>query len=360
MKKKVISLAIMLIMVASIAVLALSACNPDDITHFRLDLNDKDADYTEEYRTANGIESRNIVKIVNKDLYKNFSTGLPKGSDMVAPSGKVFAGWYFDNKSYEGTEFSEYNWNRFQRDAADEDKRYVLYARWIPQGQQIIYFDLANAKADFKPEYRASHNNFDHRTPEFVINNDLAQKAFSMPQEANLVVPSDVTFDGWYFVDGTEFNAVNFVEKANAGEVQMRVVAHWIEKPKAYVYFSFPAEEPGSGRYFQFKNGQGGSVQVLREDCSELFDLLPKKDSIIYNKYDVDLGTSVQYDDGEEFETFEWRIAVYDENYELVTTLELNQANWLIATADLDEYGSVYLILQYTLKPEYEPNLTIE
>lgn len=199
MKKKILATIVMAVIVLTLMLTAFVACNPDDITHFRLDLNDKDADYTQAYREANSIESRNIVKIVNKDLYKNFSTGLPKGSDMIAPSGKVFAGWYFDSKNFEGMEFSEYNWNRFQRDAADEEKKYALYARWIPAGQQVVYFDLANAKADFKAEYRASHNNFDHRTPEFVINNDLAQKAFAMPQEANLVVPSDVTFDGWYF-----------------------------------------------------------------------------------------------------------------------------------------------------------------
>ncbi len=357
MKKKILATIVISVLIMTFVLVAFVACNPEDITHFRLDLNDKDADYTQEYREANSIESRNIVKVVNKDLYKNFCNNLPKGSDMVAPSGKVFAGWYFDKSNYEGTEFSEYNWNRFQRDAEEGQKRYVLYARWIPQGQQVIYFNLNNSKADFTEAYRASHNNFDHRTPEFIINNDLAQKAFYMPQEANLVIPNDVTFDGWYFADGTEFNAVNFVAKAQAGEVQMEVVAHWIEKPKTYVYFSFPAEEPGSGKYFQFKTGEGGSVQVLRENCSELYDLLPKKDSIIYNKYDADLGTSVQYDDGAEFATFEWRIAVYDNEYNLTGTLELNQANWLIATEGLDTYGSVNLILQYTLNPEYEPNM---
>ena len=142
MKKRILAAIVLVVLVISIGAMTFVACNPDDITHFRLDLNDKNADYTAEYREANSIESRNIIKVVNKDLYKNFCTNLPKGSDMVAPSGKAFAGWYFDKKNFEGMEFSEYNWNRFQRDAEDGEKRYVLYARWIPEGQQVVYFLL--------------------------------------------------------------------------------------------------------------------------------------------------------------------------------------------------------------------------
>lgn len=352
MKKKILATIVMAVIVLTLMLTAFVACNPDDITHFRLDLNDKDADYTQAYREANSIESRNIVKIVNKDLYKNFSTGLPKGSDMIAPSGKVFAGWYFDSKNLEGMEFSEYNWNRFQRDAADEEKKYALYARWIPAGQQVVYFDLANAKADFKAEYRASHNNFDHRTPEFVINNDLAQKAFSMPQEANLVVPSDVTFDGWYFVDGTEFNAVNFVEKANAGEVQMRVVAHWAEKEKRYATFRLAESPMGSGYMFSFADSVSqkldnvywdcASKQVVRDNYDELLAILPSAEDIA-----IKILRGEERIENDVLESITWKIAVYNqETWELESTLPLTEVNWLAVSES--ENTTIDFVMEYT------------
>ena len=357
MKRKLIIFGIILAFALAVCGVAFVGCNPEDITHFRLDLNDKNADYTAEYREAHSIESRNIIKVVNKDLYDHFCNNLPTGADMIAPSGKVFAGWYFDNKNFEGMEFSAYNWNRFQRDAEDGEKKYVLYARWIPQGQQVIYFDLANKDADFTEAYRALHGNFDHRSPEFVINNDLAAKAFGMPQEAHLVIPNDVTFEGWYFEDGTEFNVVNFVEKASAGQVQFRIVAHWQEKPKAYVYCSFPETVPGSGIYFEFAQGQQSSFHVLREDVNDLLQVLPTKAGIVCNIYDADIEGSHKYSGEEAFATFEWKIAVYDDTYNLVELRTLNQANWLAAVENLDTYGSVTLIFEYTLNPGYEPNM---
>lgn len=355
MKKKIAILGIIAVLVLTVALVAFAGCNPDDITHFRLDLNDKNADYTAEYREAHSIESRNIIKVVNKDLYDHFCNNLPMGADMVAPSGKVFAGWYFDNKNFEGMEFSAYNWNRFQRDAEDGEKKYVLYARWIPQGQQVVYFDLANSNADFTATYRASHNNFDHRSPEFVINNDLVEKAFYMPKETDLVIPYDMNFEGWFFEDGTEFTAVNFVEKANAGQVQFKVVAHWQEKPKAYVNCSFPETVPGSGIYFEFAQGQQSNFHVLRENVNDLLQVLPTKAGIVCNIYNAEIEGSVKYSGEEAFATFEWKIAVFDEQYNIVELLEINQANWLATVENLGEYSGVTVIFEYTLKSEYQP-----
>lgn len=355
MKRKILIASFAAILVVSLCLVAFVACNPDDITHFRLDLNDKNADYTQEYREAHSIESRNIVKVVNKDLYKNFCTGLPTGNDMIAPSGKAFAGWYFDKNNYEGTEFSEYNWNRFQRDAEDGEKKYVLYARWIPVGQQVVYFDLANSNADFTAAYRARHNNFDHRSPEFIINNNLAAQAFNMPSEADIVVPYDMTFEGWYFVDGSEFNATNYIAQVNAGAVQIKVVAHWQEKPKAYVNCSFPETIPGSGIYFGFAQGQQSNFHVLRENVNDLLQVLPTKAGIVCYIYNAELEESVKYSGEEAFATFEWKIAVFDEEYSIVEMLEINQANWLATVENLGEYSGVTVIFEYTLNPGYEP-----
>ena len=360
MKRKLIVLGIILAFALAVCGMAFVGCNPDDITHFRLDLNDKNADYTAEYREANGIESRNIIKVVNKDLYDHFCNNLPTGNDMVAPSGKVFAGWYFDNKNFEGMEFSAYNWNRFQRDAEDGEKKYVLYARWIPQGQHVIYFDLNNKDADFTPAYRARHNNFDHRTPEFIVSdNGVENQLAEMPlvQGVDFTVPNDMTFDDWYFTDGTKATVAGFLAKMQAGEVQIKVVAHWQEKPKAYVYCSFPETVPGSGIYFEFAQGQQSSFYVLREDVNDLLQVLPTKAGIVCNIYDAEIEGSQKYSGEEAFATFEWKIAVYDDTYNLVELRTLNQANWLAAVENLDTYGSVTLIFEYTLNPGYEPNM---
>ena len=347
MKKKILVAALLAVFVLSVGLVALVGCNPDDITYFRLDLNDKDADYTQEYREANSIESRNIIKVVNKDLYKNFSTGLPKGSDMVAPSGKVFAGWYFDNTNFEGTEFSEYNWNKFQRDAADDEKKYVLYARWIPQGQQVIYFDLNNDKADFTDSFRTAHSNFTHRTPEFVINNDLAQKAFSMPQEVNLLVPSEVTFDGWYFADdNTELTPANYVAHVEAGAVQMRVVAHWNNKPKATMCVNLPEAEDkifyftdeAIARYTGYSSQTNLSETILCEDYEGLLALLPTKEDIYAKVYEAGVETEVR-DIVESIDGFE--IVSWDDNGTEIT-VPLTKLTWEAAT----QYDGAYVYLR--------------
>ena len=352
MKKKVLAAILTAVIVLTVCIAAFAACNPDDITHFRLDLNDKNADYTAEYREANSIESRNIIKVVNKDLYKNFCTNLPKGSDMIAPSGKAFAGWYFDKNNCEGMEFSEYNWNRFQRDAEDGAKKYVLYARWIPEGQQVVYFELNNAAADYTAAYRASHNNFDHRTPEFVINNDLAVKAFSMPQEANIVVPKDVTFEGWFFEDGTEFNATNYIAQVEAGAVQIKVVAHWQEKEKRYVTFRLPETIGGSGYMFAFANSISqklqyvywdcASTQVVRENYDDLLAVLPAAEDVAIK---VLRGGEVLQENV--FETVTWSIAVYNqETWELESTLPLTEANWL-AVSSGENVSTIDFVMEY-------------
>ncbi|MBQ3755084.1 MAG: hypothetical protein II867_02885, partial [Clostridia bacterium] len=351
MKRKILIASFAAVLVVSLCLVAFVACNPDDITHFRLDLNDKNADYTQEYREAHSIESRNIVKVVNKDLYKNFCTGLPTGNDMIAPSGKAFAGWYFDKNNYEGTEFSEYNWNRFQRDAEDGEKKYVLYARWIPVGQHVIYFDLNNKDADYTATYRASHNNFDHRTPEVIVSSsDVESKLNQMPLLPNVhfTVPNDVNFDDWYLEDGSKATIVNLLTKINAGEVQIKVVAHWQEKPKAYVNCSFPETIPGSGIYFGFAQGQQSNFYVLRENVNDLLQVLPTKAGIVCYIYNAELEESVKYSGEEAFATFEWKIAVFDEEYSIVEMLEINQANWLATVENLGEYSGVTVIFEYT------------
>ncbi|MBO4381064.1 MAG: hypothetical protein J5815_02795 [Clostridia bacterium] len=357
MKRRILIASFAAVLVISLCLVAFVACNPDDITHFRLDLNDKNADYTQEYREAHSIESRNIIKVVNKDLYKNFCTGLPTGNDMIAPSGKAFAGWYFDKNNYEGTEFSEYNWNRFQRDAEDGEKKYVLYARWIPQGQQVVYFDLANSNADFTAAYRASHNNFDHRSPEFIINNDLTQKAFGMPQEAHIVVPKDVTFEGWFFEDGTPFDdtpatVTHFVELVNEGQVQFKIVAHWQEKEKRYVTFRLPETIGGSGYMFAFASSISqklqyvywdcASTQVVRENYDELLAILPAAEDVAIK---VLRGGEVLQENV--FATVTWSIAVYNqETWQLESTLPLTEDNWL-AVSSGENVSTIDFVMAY-------------
>ncbi|MBQ9276474.1 MAG: hypothetical protein IJ226_02660 [Clostridia bacterium] len=362
MEKKILTVLLLVVLVLSVGLVALVGCNPDDITHFRLDLNDKDADYTQEYREANGLESKNIIKVVNKDLYKNFSTGLPKGSDMVAPAGKAFAGWYFDNTNFEGMEFSAYNWNKFQRDAADDAKKYVLYARWIPVGQQVVYFDLDNDKADFEDSYRKTHNNFTHRSPEFVVTSTtIIEKMLAMPKSTDVKAPSDANFAGWYFADdNTEFTPDNYLAHVEAGAVQMRVVARWEEKDKAYVYFMLPEADWEAGKRFDFKQEQASYAIVVQENFSEVQDALPATDSIIYHKFEKSTSEYVDYSSGNEFATFEWKIGVFDDDFKEQERLTLNAANWALVTAELDNYGTVYLVLDYTLKPEYEPEMSQE
>ncbi|MBO4962921.1 MAG: hypothetical protein J6C97_03995, partial [Clostridia bacterium] len=99
MKKTIVKL---IGLVLSILMLLTCFSCSDPVT-LNIRLNHSEADYTEEYRQANGnFTSKNLSKIVgNKKI-----TDLPTGEDLIAPSGKIFAGWYFDE---EGTSDKIYN-----------------------------------------------------------------------------------------------------------------------------------------------------------------------------------------------------------------------------------------------------------
>ncbi|MBR4800929.1 MAG: hypothetical protein IK048_04615 [Clostridia bacterium] len=358
MKRKILMASLAAVLVLTMCLAVFVACNPEDITSFRLDLNDKNADYTQEYRELNSIESRNIVKVVNKDLYKNFSTGLPNATNMIAPSGKAFAGWYFDNKTYEGTEFSEYNWNRFQRDAEEGQKKYVLYARWIPQGQSVIYFDLNNKDADYTQAYRASHNNFDHRTPEFIVTRDSAENQLAkMPLLPNVsfTVPADVNFDDWYLEDGSKATLANLLAKINAGEAQIKVEAHWVAKPTINYYCSLPESDFENGKWFEFASGAKSGGTVLRESYADLIEALPTKSDIVYHRLNAPEEKYLDYSGEEAFATFDWAIPVRDEHGALVRTIELTEDNWNEYIESFDAYYPAELTMVYTLNPNYEP-----
>ncbi|MBO7187251.1 MAG: InlB B-repeat-containing protein [Clostridia bacterium] len=161
-----------------------------DPVSVHINLNHSKADYTNEYRKANGnFTSKNLSKIVgNKKM-----TELPTENDLIAPSGQIFAGWYFDA---DGTADNIYNQENWETHFSDK-KGATVYAKWIENNKTLFVFD-ANIEGDFTTEFKTANQISGKVYQRIVDTANLTTYFSSFPNENDLIVPSGKTFAGWY------------------------------------------------------------------------------------------------------------------------------------------------------------------
>jgi len=196
MKKTIVKL---IGLVLSILILLTCFSCSDPVT-LNIRLNHSEADYTEEYRQANGnFTSKNLSKIVgNKKI-----TDLPTGEDLIAPSGKIFAGWYFDEEGTSDKIYNQTNWDIH----FSEKNGASVYAKWINSDEALFIFDVTNG-GDFTLDFK-NDNGFVGKIYQKTINiSQLESDLSCFPCASDLVAPKNKVFAGWY-LDANFNNPLN-------------------------------------------------------------------------------------------------------------------------------------------------------
>lgn len=151
--------------------------------------------FTEEYKTENNISSKNVAKVANINYYGGFSDGLADERALVAPEGKVFAGWYLNKECTAENYLTSANWTAFAK-AIDEDKGdNVIYAKWIDKGTKDIIFEVADDNISFTSSFISKNNS--KKVCFNVSASTFESIKASLPSANDLIVPVDKEFDKW-------------------------------------------------------------------------------------------------------------------------------------------------------------------
>ncbi len=205
--KKTIFKFITLILVIVSVITCFSCADPVSV---HINLNHAEADYTDEYRSANGdFTSKNLSKIVgNKKM-----TDLPTADDLIAPSGKLFAGWYFDKEGSVDKIYNQANWDIL----FSEKTGTTVYAKWINSNETLFIFDVSN-QGDFTSAFKTSNSITGKLYQKTVVTLDLATQVANFPSANDIVAPSNTVFAGWYLdANGNKpLTAENFMSEYNA------------------------------------------------------------------------------------------------------------------------------------------------
>lgn len=206
MKKKILSLVLAICLIIPCVIL-LSSCKVDTFyLHVRLN----GGHYTESYKQANNYSSDNVTKVVNPKLFDRYS--IPVRGDLIAPEGKVFAGWYLNQECTPDYYFNKTNWNRVvEEKKTKESKSASIYAYWIDENDIALSFDLEGSGLEFAQSYK-SELGINHNSPRF-IGTPVEVMQENLPIVSDIIVPEDRTFDGWFLNEQKTliFNETNLV-----------------------------------------------------------------------------------------------------------------------------------------------------
>lgn len=245
MKTKNIWHALLLTTLLVVFVMTFSACNGIFFLHINLN----GGEYTEEFASENGFDSTktNYSKGVNR-LF-NDTLSLPNGNDIVAPKGKVFAGWYFKEKNEADPLLKNY-WCRKNWEAITADENVgsaTIYAKWIDAGNIVLNF-MENSETE---TYR------DGVTSSFVFKpEEYAAIQSRFPNQSSFNLTQDYIFEGWYFYrDGKlqeEFSPALLASKLAADPVNayFNVAAKWTMRPVVYLNYVIDYKDIENGYQF--------------------------------------------------------------------------------------------------------------
>lgn len=298
--KKIISLLIAMCFIIPSA-LVISACKVETF-NVGISLNSNQADYTQAYKDAKGYSSKNVTHIIGRKRakYDYVKTLLPLQSDMVAPEGKIFAGWYLNSDCSADKYFTKDNWDNYMDNIGD-GKTARLYVYWVDENQKVITFDFGNSGASFTNDYR-TEKSFTENNLRIITDN---LETIELPEVSDLIVPEDRYFVGW-FLDSNGFTPATKqnIEELYANTAEVKLYPKWEMRKNAIVVIDINAPE---GQYFTFPE------QIIEE-----------------------------YDDSSYSNYKELSIYTFADAYEeLVPVLEI------IKNSDINQYGANYNFVRW-------------
>lgn len=200
--KKIIKYILALLLFAIPCLTTLSACSSNVETELvRCDLNG--GNFTNEYKQENNVSSDNILKMINLNYYGGFSDGLPCEKDMIAPTGKVFAGWYIDKNCSPSSYLTSSNWESFSEGIKNKTGNNVIYARWIDANTKDILYEVVNNEVSFNENFITKNTENGNMTNSTIVRFNVSAENFNtqknnLPQEDDLTYNStDYEFNGW-------------------------------------------------------------------------------------------------------------------------------------------------------------------
>jgi len=288
-------------------------------------LNNNQASYTQQYKDTHGYSSNNVTHILNPDKYDKIEEKLPRSSDMIAPEGKVFAGWYLSSECGADTYFNKANWTKLVAEKKQAgSKSASVYAYWIDEEYVSLSFDLNDSNATFKNDYK-SELSINHNTPRFVGDpSELLEE--NLPLETDINIPEGKTFDGWYLNAQLTIplNETTIVNMSTTG-ADLRVYAKWTNRVEvSTIIFTAPYESPQPLSSFVFSEEiretydddifpEDISYSVYRDEFSKVETLLSTLPE------EIETNSAAYTFDG-------WKIVTWEQGN--VVLIDFNQQNW--------------------------------
>ena len=311
--------------------------------YLRVNLNHRDAKYTQAYLDEKNFSSQNITHIINPNNFDLFADDMPSKDDLQAPANKAFAGWYLDAECTSDNYFNKTNWNNYIANLPEDRKSASIYAYWIDDTDLSVTFDL-NGDISFKDSFKATKG-FTNTlrivgTPQEIIN--------YLPTASTIIIPEDRYFNGWCLdqlgtTPMTVENLANMLLVTN----EITVYANWnIRTTVSNVFLTASSTESSTVQAFVFPediNQQyGGNISrkdIVFECFEDEFNKVNAFAETLHTHIDQ-LGATPAY-------TFAgWKIEIW--NNGTSELLDLNETNWLEITSENIHHNTVYVYIVAT------------
>ncbi len=323
-----------------------SACKIK-LNSFNLTINLNGGSYTQEYKEAKGYSSNNVTHILNPDRYDLIVSKLPVKGDMIAPTGKVFAGWYLTRECDADSYFNETNWKDLvaEKKAAGA-KSGAVYAYWIDDTDVSLSFDLNNEDATLKDEYKTELS-IDHNSARFVGTVEEVASA-NLPELTDINVPEGKVFAGWYLnEDLTIMLNTTTIGNMATQSADLRVYAKWTNRLEVSAHiFAAPddSEEPLASFVFSESVRAEYDDDIFAGDISYTVyrDEFVKVQTLLST-----LPTQIETN-GSSYTFDAWKIATWRNGSPVL--LDFNETNWLEETnvSASQSFTSIWIYATWT------------
>ncbi len=361
--KKFVKAVIVLTLAFIFSLTVFSACSPSkvEIRVVRCDLNG--GSFTEEYKTEKGITSDNLLKAVNLNYYGGFSDGLPDERAFIAPSGKVFAGWYLDKECTSGKYLTSQNWENLVNGIRENNGKNVIYARWIDIGTKDILYEIVSDEVTFSEDFISKNTTKANMTGTTIVRFNVSKSDFetekdNLPTSQDMIFSAKNEFGGWkvecngHYYDFKEkeynlnannklnsfvnfdFDYTNFSDFWADGNEN---VAYVLLRPKGLEYKSVNRINISLDNVYINNSEYENLIKSKTDDFSSvptLSDFSEIDDTLYYSKltfdvrYDIDFAfiesvlptTCLKFNNGLEYDG--WKFKISDTEY------EFTEANW--------------------------------
>ncbi len=191
--KKFVKIVIVLAFMLIFSLTILSACKSGKVEIKTISYNLNGGSFTEEYKEQNGISSNNVVKAVNLNYYGGFADSLADERALIAPSGKVFAGWYLDKNCTPEKYLTSRSWENFSNAIKEGDGNNVIYARWIDDQTKDILYEIDLEDLSFNQDFIAKNIQKNNMNGTSIVRFNISKIDFEI-EKNNLPTSQDMVF----------------------------------------------------------------------------------------------------------------------------------------------------------------------